>query len=244
MNINDKKEITKRFIGILKNLDIVPENDRSGRKLSLLSERLFGSSSKRLINEIFALKRQITYIQARTFCLHYKVNEAYLIEGKGHVFQNSNYFSAIGGEVLGGPKQSHIRWTSQKAFASEHQIGSDFTEMEEYISIPNLHDKNLRAINIFGNSMLPIASSGDLVVFKTLETKISGDGTISLLEDIKRHKMYIIRKSGKIWLKFIRLVDEVKLELISENKEHPSFEIDFDESVELFEVVFCGKYYN
>ncbi len=94
----------------------------------------------------------------------------------------------------------------------------------DIINIPSFNDCDCY-INVSGESMYPIYSSGDIIALKRIQDK----------EVIQYGEAYVLITKENRMLKYIRKgKDERHWRLVSENKEHDAFEIDKNKVLTLF----------
>lgn len=234
----DRLQLNERFIKIFKLLEErgdVVKNDRGGKGMGDFAEKILGNRAYGHIVRAFLNpkdKRCIDYRHARILCQQYGINESYLIDGVGTPFgfdipQNAaknNASSPIG----------NILFTTTEAFAGSSVDASSFaTEDHEYFSIPGLTNGSLVAFPINGNSMEPVIHNGDMVICK----EVNG------LHEIKDNKIYAIKNSGALWVKYVQRVENQKgrvthLKLISANHlEHDPFVEEVNEYTRIYQVI-------
>lgn len=234
----DRRQLNDRFIKVFRLLeergDIV-KNDRGGKGIGdfaqkILGNRAYGHIVRAYLNEDD--KRCIDYQQARTICREYGINESYLIDGIGTPFGFD-----LPRDRYQEPAQSYrgnILFTTVEAFAGTAvDAGSFATEDHEFYSIPGLAGGGLVSFPIKGNSMEPVISNGDIVICR----EISG------AHEIKDNKIYAVKSSGNLWVKYVqRLPDSrgriARLKLISANHlEHEPFVEEVNEYTRLYQVI-------
>lgn len=238
---NDRMQLNERFVKVFKMLEergVIIKNDRHGRGVGDVAERVLGNKSYGHIIRAYLdndKKRVIDYGQARQFCQAYNISEDYMIDGIGSPFDNE----ANGGNILSlhpmiDGRQGNILFTSQEAFAGA-PVGLDsFTrEANTFFAIPGIAGGNLVAFPINGNSMEPILSSGDIIVCR----EISG------VNEIKDNELYAVRSSGSVWVKYVQAIRSrtgrvTQLKMISANYlEYDPFVEEVNEDTRLYKVM-------
>jgi len=242
----DRVLLNQRFVQvfhILENSGVIVKNDRNGKGVGDVAEKVLGNKSYGHIIRAYLdpeSKRVIDYSQARAFCRSYSVNEDFIIEGVGKPFENnapksgfSSFFESqmevpagVGGNIL---------FTSVEAFAGA-AVGLDSTFAREqnnnFFSLPGISGGNLVAFPINGNSMEPVINNGDIVVCRELQ---------GLLE-IKENEIYAVRTNGSVWVKYVQAIKSrgriTQLKLVSANYlEHDPFIEEVNEYTRLFKVI-------
>ncbi len=234
----DRIELNKRFIQAFKLLEdrgAIVKNDRSGRGVGDVAEKVLGNKAYGHIVRAFLnpdSKRVIDYGQAKSFCRAYDINEAWLIYGIGNPFgfevPGDAFASDRGGVANGG----NILFTTVRAFAGS-TLGAENQEDNTYFSIPGVSGPGLVAFQIEGNSMDPVIKHNDIVVCKSVEN----------LNDIRDNEIYAVRSNGSLWVKYVQKIFNnrgriTRLKMISANYfDNDPFEEDVNETTRLYKVV-------
>lgn len=234
----DRIELNKRFIHAFKLLEdrgAIVKNDRSGRGVGDVAEKVLGNKAYGHIVRAFLnpdSKRVIDYGQAKSFCRAYDINEAWLIYGIGNPFgfeaPGDAFASDRGGVSMGG----NILFTTIRAFAGS-TLGAENQEDNTYFSIPGVSGPGLVAFQIEGNSMDPVIKHNDIVVCKSVEN----------LSDIRDNEIYAVRSNGSVWVKYVQKIFNnrgriTRLKMISANYfDNDPFEEEVNETTRLYKVV-------
>lgn len=234
----DRLELNNRFIevfGLLEERGDIVKNDRGGKGMGdfaekILGNRAYGHIVRAFLNE--GDRRVIDYRHARALCHSYGVNESYMIDGIGSPFGMD--LPASSPENTASNYKGNILFTTTEAFAgSAVDVGSATEESTEYFSMPGLFGSGLVAFPIKGNSMEPVVMNGDIVICRE----------IGLLNEIKDNKIYAVKTSGSVWIKYVQKVPDRagrirNLKLISANHlEHDPFVEEVNEHTRLYQVV-------
>jgi hypothetical protein len=235
---DDRIQLNSRFVEVFKLLEergIIVKNDRSGRGVGDVAEKVLGNKSYGHIIRAFLKadnKRVIDYGQAQSFARFFEVNEAWLLHGVGQPFGFDNpYTSSNAGDYI-GDSTGNILFTTIRAFAGS-TLGAENREDASYFSIPGVSGPGLVAFQIEGNSMDPVIKHGDIVVCRAVDNP----------NDIKDNEIYAIKSSGNVWVKYVQRMHNqrgrvVKLKMISANYfDHDPFEEDVNETTRLYKVV-------
>jgi hypothetical protein len=234
----DRIELNKRFIHAFKLLEdrgAIVKNDRSGRGVGDVAEKVLGNKAYGHIIRAFLnpdSKRVIDYGQAKSFCRAYDINEAWLIYGIGNPFGFEAPGDAFTNDRSAGMGSGNILFTTIRAFAGS-TLGSENQEDNTYFSIPGVSGPGLVAFQIEGNSMDPVIKHNDIVVCKSVEN----------LNDIRDNEIYAVRSNGSVWVKYVQKIYNnrgriTRLKMISANYfDHDPFEEDVNETTRLYKVV-------
>lgn len=231
----DRIDLNNRFIKvfqILENRGAIVKNDRSGRGIGDVAEKILGNKGyghiiRAYLNEDD--KRVISYSQARQFCLEYGVNEDYLLDGRGTPFG----LDIRRRDLAPASGTGNILFTTAEAFAGATTGAESFTrESNSFFTIPDLRGSGFVAFQINGNSMEPAIQDGDIVVCREVDR----------LDDVRENKIYAVRNNGKLWVKYVQLVHHgnrvTHLKLISANYlEHDPFVEEVNVHTRLYQVV-------
>jgi hypothetical protein len=238
----DRVELNERFIKVFHTLEdkgIIIKNDRSGRGVGDVAEKVLGNKSYGHIIRAYLdkdSKRVVDYGQARQFCRAYGINEEYMIEGVGSPFGSQSMKSSFipnGGNEMRSTSSGNILLTSVQAFAGT-SVGLDAfaREQNNFFSLPGVSGSNLVAFPINGNSMEPIISNGDIVVCRELQS----------LLDVKDNEIYAMRHNGSVWIKYVQMIKTrgriTHVKLISANYlEHDPFVEELNEYSKMYKVI-------
>ncbi|MBV6442138.1 MAG: S24 family peptidase [Haliscomenobacteraceae bacterium CHB4] len=234
----DRIELNKRFIQAFKLLEdrgAIVKNDRSGRGVGDVAEKVLGNKAYGHIVRAFLnpdSKRVIDYGQAKSFCRAYDINEAWLIYGIGNPFGFEAPGDAFANDRGGVSAGGNILFTTIRAFAGS-TLGAENQEDNTYFSIPGVSGPGLVAFQIEGNSMDPVIKHNDIVVCKSVEN----------LNDIRDNEIYAVRSNGSVWVKYVQKIFNnrgriTRLKLISANYfDNDPFEEEVNETTRLYKVV-------
>ena len=234
----DRIELNKRFIHAFKLLEdrgAIVKNDRSGRGVGDVAEKVLGNKAYGHIVRAFLnpdSKRVIDYGQAKSFCRAYDINEAWLIYGIGNPFGFEAPGDAFVNDRGGVSNGGNILFTTIRAFAGS-TLGAENQEDNTYFSIPGVSGPGLVAFQIEGNSMDPVIKHNDIVVCKSVEN----------LNDIRDNEIYAVRSNGSVWVKYVQKIYNnrgriTRLKLISANYfDNDPFEEEVNETTRLYKVV-------
>jgi hypothetical protein len=234
----DRIDLNKRFIHAFKLLEdrgAIVKNDRSGRGVGDVAEKVLGNKAYGHIIRAFLnpdSKRVIDYGQAKSFCRAYDINEAWLLYGIGNPFgfeaPSDAFVNDRGGVASGG----NILFTTIRAFAGS-TLGAENQEDNTYFSIPGVSGPGLVAFQIEGNSMDPVIKHNDIVVCKSVEN----------IADIRDNEIYAVKSNGNVWVKYVQKIYNnrgrvTRLKMISANYfDNDPFEEDVNETTRLYKVV-------
>lgn len=234
----DRIELNKRFIHAFKLLEdrgAIVKNDRSGRGVGDVAEKVLGNKAYGHIVRAFLnpdSKRVIDYGQAKSFCRAYDINEAWLIYGIGNPFGFEAPGDAFVNDRSGITTSGNILFTTIRAFAGS-TLGAENQEDNTYFSIPGVSGPGLVAFQIEGNSMDPVIKHNDIVVCKSVEN----------LNDIRDNEIYAVRSNGSVWVKYVQKIYNnrgriTRLKMISANYfDNDPFEEEVNETTRLYKVV-------
>jgi len=234
----DRIELNKRFIHAFKLLEdrgAIVKNDRSGRGVGDVAEKVLGNKAYGHIVRAFLnpdSKRVIDYGQAKSFCRAYDINEAWLIYGIGNPFGFEAPGDAFVNDRSGVMTGGNILFTTIRAFAGS-TLGAENQEDNTYFSIPGVSGPGLVAFQIEGNSMDPVIKHNDIVVCKSVEN----------LNDIRDNEIYAVRSNGSVWVKYVQKIYNnrgriTRLKMISANYfDNDPFEEEVNETTRLYKVV-------
>jgi hypothetical protein len=234
----DRMDLNKRFIHafqLLENGGTIVKNDRSGKGVGDVAERVLGNKAYGHIVRAFlnpGSKRVIDYGQAQSFARAYNVNEAWLLYGVGHPFGFDAPGEVQNTKAVGSGHRGNIIFTTIRAFAGS-TLGSENSEDNTYFSIPGVSGTGLVAFQIEGNSMDPVIKNNDIVVCRSLEN----------INDIRDNEIYAVRSNGNVWVKYVQKMYNNKgrlhrLKLISANYfDNDPFEEEVNETTRLYKVV-------
>ena len=242
MITQDRIEINDRFrvvFAMLEERGVIVKNDRSGKGMGDLAQRVLGNRAYGHIIRAFLNpkdKRVISFSQARTFCREYGISEAYMLDGVGSPFdRETSAFNKVPDMPVAAPGQGNIRYTSFEAFAGFAQ-DSGAVAMErdsEYFSLPGLDMDGLVAFPINGNSMEPVIDDGDVVICREMND----------LSKLRENDIYAVKSEGNVWIKYVRPISDNRgrikqLKLISANHlEHDPFVEDVNERTRIYRVI-------
>jgi hypothetical protein len=235
---DDRIELNKRFIevfGLLEERGVIVKNDRSGRGVGDVAEKVLGNKAYGHIIRAFLTtgsKRVIDYGQAQTFARQFEVNEAWLLHGVGNPFGFDTNFG--GGMDFGTAStgEGNILFTTIRAFAGS-TLGGESREDQSFFSIPGVSGPGLVAFQIEGSSMDPVIKHGDIVVCKSVDSP----------NEIRDNEIYAVKSNGNVWVKYVQRVHNqrgrvTKLKMISANYfDNDPFEEEVNETTRLFKVV-------
>ena len=229
--------LNNRFIEVFRLLedrgDII-KNDRGGKGMGDFAEKILGNRAYGHIVRAYLdenKRRYISYDEARILCDIYKVNQSFLLEGKGKPFGiDITENTRASTNTLKG----NILYTSVRAFAGsgEGAAAADYEE-KDFFSIPGYTGNGYVAFPVDGNSMDPVILDGDIVVCE----KITGVG------ELRDNEIYAVRTHTGMWIKYVQKIENskrrvIKLKLISANYlEFDPIEVDVDEYIELYKVI-------
>lgn len=232
----DRIALNDRFIhvfGLLEGRGEIIKNDRNGRGVGDLAEKVLGNRAYGHIIRAFLKgdnKRVIDYGQAKKLCDIFNINESYLLRGEGEPFGMS-LKSVYDNQNINPILKGNILFTSKAAFAgSAVDVGQ--SEELEYFSVPGLTGNGLVAFPIDGNSMEPVILDKDIVICRELTN----------LNEIRDNEIYAIKNEGNLWVKYVKKMKDgqgriIKLNLISANYlEHDPFEVEVDQYTRLYKV--------
>jgi hypothetical protein len=234
----DRIDLNKRFIHAFKLLEdrgAIVKNDRSGRGVGDVAEKVLGNKAYGHIIRAFLnpdSKRVIDYGQAKSFCRAYDINEAWLIYGIGNPFGFEAPGDAFVNDRSGVSTGGNILFTTIRAFAGS-TLGAENQEDNTYFSIPGVSGPGLVAFQIEGNSMDPVIKHNDIVVCKSVEN----------LNDIRDNEIYAVRSNGNVWVKYVQKIFNnrgriTRLKMISANYfDNDPFEEEVNETTRLYKVV-------
>jgi hypothetical protein len=233
----DRIELNNRFIRCFKMLEdkgVIVKNDRTGKGIGDVAERVLGRSAYGHIIRAYLTpesQRCIDYTQAKTFCKVYGISEAYLLEGIGDPFDvEMDRYAPVSPSLA---PRGNILFTSAEAFAGGAvDVGQSATDSNQYFTVPGVSGGGLIAFTIKGNSMEPLITGGDIIICSEIQA----------LGDIKENEIYSIKADGQLWVKHVQTIKErgriVQLKLISANHlEHDPFVVDVDEFTKLYKVI-------
>jgi hypothetical protein len=235
---DDRIKLNDRFISAFKLLEdrgTIVKNDRSGKGVGDVAERILGNKAYGHIVRAFLKndsKRVIDYGQAQSFCRAYSINEAWLLHGIGNPFGFEASATPFGLDKSYSAPEGNILFTNVNAFAGT-TIGAESREDNSFFSIPGVSGSGLVAFPINGNSMEPVIKSGDIVVCRSIDN----------MQDIRDNEIYAVKNGGQVWVKYVQKVMNnrgriVRLKLISANYfDHDPFEEEVSESTRLYKVV-------
>lgn len=233
----DRISLNKRFVeafGLLEDRGVIVKNDRNGKGVGDVAERVLGNKGYGHIIRAFlntGNKRVIDYGQARSFCRSYDLNENWLLHGIGVPFGYEPPETAFS-DKGGGGGSGNILFTNIRAFAGS-TLGAESSEDSAYFSIPGVSGAGLVAFQIEGNSMDPVIKHGDIVVCRSVEN----------LNDIRDNEIYAVRSSGNVWVKYVQKMYNSRgrvnrLKLISANYfDNDPFEEEVNETTRLYKVI-------
>lgn len=233
----DRIQLNERFIKVfelLENRGEIIKNDRNGKGVGDLADKILGNKSYGHIVRAFLKgdgKRVIDYHQAQKFCEAFNVNEDFMLRGEGEPFG----FSIP--KVKERPAEEvnrfgNILFTNKQAFAGT-TIDIGVSEDLEYFSVPGIGGNGLVAFPIDGNSMEPVIQDGDIVICRE----------VASLNEIRDNEIYAIKNDGKLWVKYVQKIKDgqgrvVQMKLISANYlEHDPFEEEVNEYTRLYKVI-------
>lgn len=232
----DRIQLNERFCTAFRMLEdkgIIVKNDRNGKGIGDVAERILGNRAYGHIVRAFLnndSERVISYTQARTFCREFGVNEDWILDGTGTPF-GMDLKRSITADVQ--EKRANILFTTIEAFAGTTVEASSFTrENAELFSLPGLSGSGLVAFPVHGNSMEPVIRDGDVVVCRELDN----------LQEIRDNEIYAVKNNGSIWIKHVqKILNKGRvsaLKLISANHlEYDPFTEDVNEYTRLYKVV-------
>ncbi len=234
----DRIDLNSRFVEAFKMLEergAIVKNDRSGRGVGDVAERVLGNKAYGHIIRAFlnpGSKRVIDYGQAQSFCRSYDLNEAWMLHGIGSPLGFDDPGMALNDKSLPIGGEGNILFTTVRAFAGS-TLGAESREDNSYFSIPGVGGTGLIAFQIEGNSMDPVIKHGDIVVCRSIESIV----------DVRDNEIYAVRSSGNVWVKYVQTIHNqrgriARLKMISANYfDHDPFEEDVNETTRLYKVV-------
>jgi phage repressor protein C with HTH and peptisase S24 domain len=237
----DRVLLNDRFVKVFQILEskgVIVKNDRNGRGVGDVAEKVLGNKSYGHIIRAYldtSSKRVIDYGQARAFCRAYGVSEEFVIEGTGSPFATDTPNSEIYNMYLHTENKNNgnILFTTTQAFAgSTAGLDTFARESNNFFSLPGITGNNLVAFPIMGNSMEPIICNGDVVVCREMGN----------FNDIKENDIYAVRSNGSVWVKYVQVIKTrgrvSHLKLMSANYlEHDPFTEEVTEHTRLYKVI-------
>jgi hypothetical protein len=241
---DDRVQLNERFVRVFKMLEdkgTIVKNDRNGRGVGDVAEKVLGNKSYGHIIRAYLdgkSKRVIDYGQARAFCRAYTINESYMIDGIGAPFDDDA--ATLGSkmyDLYNFPTEGlkgNIIFTSHEAFAGTAvDISSFAREVTNTFSIPGITGGNLVAFPINGNSMEPVINNGDIVVCREIHSA----------QEVRENDIYAVKSNGSVWVKYVQCIRNragrvTSLKLISANYlEHDPFFEEVSEHTKLYKVI-------
>lgn len=233
----DRVQLNERFCVAFKMLEdkgIIIKNDRNGKGIGDVAERIMGKRGYGHIVRAFLNgdnERVISYTQARVFCREFGINEDWMLDGSGSPFgldlKKSFHLEPV-------ERKGNILFTTIEAFAGTAVDASSFTkESAELFSLPGLSGNGLVAFPVNGNSMDPVIHDGDVVVCREIEN----------MTNIRDNEIYAVKSNGSVWIKYVqKILNRAgrvgQLKLISANHlEYDPFTEDVNEYTRLYKVV-------
>jgi hypothetical protein len=232
----DRLELNDRFIRVfqlLENRGAIVKNDRNGRGIGDVAEKVLGNKGYGHIIRAFLNpddKRVISYSQARKFCREFGINEDFMLDGAGAPF---GFDLPKRSSDASGFSRGNILFTTVEAFAGSSVDTSSFaTEENSWFSLPGIQGGGLVAFQINGNSMEPVILDSDIVVCREVER----------LENIKDNEIYAVKNNGSLWVKHVQRIQHggriTHLKLISANHlEHDPFVEEVNVHTRLYRVI-------
>jgi hypothetical protein len=233
----DRLQLNERFrtaFRMLEDRGIIVKNDRNGKGIGDVAERILGNRSYGHIVRAYLnqdSERVVSYTQARVFCREFGINESWMLDGLGSPFGIDIKRTFAAPQAEG--KIGNILFTSMEAFAGTTvDAGSFATESNEFFSIPGLSGSGLVAFPVNGNSMEPLINDGDVVICREVNS----------FQDVRDNDIYAIKNHGSVWIKYVqKLIDKgrvTRLKLISANHlEYDPFQEEINEFTRLYRVI-------
>ncbi len=236
---DDRINLNKRFIKVfreLENKNEIIKNDRNGKGMGDFAEKVLGNKSYGHIVRAFLNpkdKRVFDYKHIEPLCKHYGVNKEYMMKGIPPMFGKAkNTF--LSDQSMPLYPAGNITFTSVTALAgSGVDAASSNSEKLTQFSIPGVAGSGLYALEIEGDSMMPLLNDGEIVICEQIE----------YINQIKDNGVYVVKADGDVWIKFVQTIKDrlgriIQLKLISENKlEYDPFTIEVDSNLRIFRVI-------
>lgn len=234
---DDRIQLNDRFIRVFKMLEeqgTIVKNDRNGKGVGDVAERVLGNKSYGHIIRAYlnsGNKRVIDYGQAKAFARAYDINETWLLYGIGNPFGFEAPQHSMAADTS-TPEKGNILFTTIRAFAGS-TLGAENQEDLSFFSIPGIQGSGLVAFQIDGDSMDPVIKNKDIVVCKVIDS----------VNDIRDNEIYAVKSSGNVWVKYVQRIYNAKgrvsrLKMISANYfDNDPFEEDVNETTRLYKVI-------
>lgn len=153
----------------------------------------------------------------RDICNAHNINIKWLLTGEGEMLNEASH---------AGSTRRRIRyWVDVDATAGGVTLFDDMDE-KKYIdmAIPEFGDCT-DAVNLYGDSMLPLFKSGQIIILKEWRESFIDYGNVYL----------VITKNGNRMVKYLRRGSDAQHVLcVSENRDFDPFEIDRSDILRLF----------
>lgn len=146
-----------------------------------------------------------------------EINRSWLLAGEGEMLHGATEEAA--------PHNRIRYWVDVDATAGgvtlfEDQVTDKYIDLD----IPEFHDCT-DAVNLYGDSMLPLYKSGQIIILKEWMESFIDYGNVYL----------VITKKGNRMVKYLRKGSDARHVLcVSENKEFDPFEIEKDDILRLY----------
>lgn len=152
------------------------------------------------------------------------LNLDWLLTGDGEMLHATDVAADGDGSSIGSDKTIRY-WTDVEATAGGVQLFDDMTTNKFIsLSIPEFRDCT-DAVNLYGDSMLPIYKSGQIIILKEWNESFIDFGNVYL----------VITKSGNRMVKYLRKGSDVThVMCVSENRDFDPFEIDKSDILRLY----------
>jgi len=146
-----------------------------------------------------------------------EINRSWLLAGEGEMLHGATEEAA--------PHNRIRYWVDVDATAGGVTLFDDqVTNKHIDLDIPEFHDCT-DAVNLYGDSMLPLYKSGQIIILKEWMESFIDYGNVYL----------VITKKGNRMVKYLRKGSDTRHVLcVSENKEFDPFEIEKDDILRLY----------
>lgn len=236
----DRVALNDRFIKVFKELERqgkVVKNDRGGKGMGDFAEKILGNRGYGHIVRAFLKtndKRVIDYKHIDPLIEHYNVSREYMLHGIRPMFGQLTTRAFDGDASMPNAGAGNIVYTTVSALAGSGTASAHSgKEKLSTFSIPGVGGSNLYALEVEGDSMLPLLNDGEIVICEALE----------FINQVRDNEVCVVKADGEVWIKYVKTIKSksgkvTQLKLISENKlEYDPFIIDVDEDVRIYRVI-------